>query len=171
MKFGLFGLIFNLFSTVRLFGLVFNLFASVRLFVIFMLLVLSLVILSLIWMFLKYVSVTIMFRYCSCFLPDIHLDRHAVLGILVRDILVGDPVDGVPKQKHRRMFGGCSCTSKRTVGCNRTNLFMMVFLLFVLFVALLFILLLIIIDLFLSWFLIINLFVCLIYLIISLILG
>ena len=57
MKFGLFGLIFNLFSTVRLFGLVFNLFASVRLFVIFMLLVLSLVILSLIWMFLKHASV------------------------------------------------------------------------------------------------------------------
>ena len=46
-----------------------------------------------------------MFGYCSCFLPDIHLDRHAVLGIPVRDILVGDPVDGVPKQKNIR---GCS---------------------------------------------------------------
>ena len=102
--------------------------------------------------------------FVSIFSPDIRLVRHVVLDIrLVRDIPVGDVrlVDGVPKKTISFANRNCSCT----------NLFVMIFLLFVLFVTLLFVLLLIIVDLFLSRFLIINLFVCLIYLIINLYLG
>ena len=102
--------------------------------------------------------------FVSMFSPDIRLVRHVVLDIrLVRDIPVGDVrlVDDVPKKSISFANRNCSCT----------NLFVMIFLLFVLFVTLLFVLLLIIVDLFLSRFLIINLFVCLIYLIINLYLG